>query len=54
MGMPERMARVETRIDGSDARLKVLERKMDKMAWIVSAFAGAASLLGSALPMLLK
>ena len=54
MLMPERMARVETRIDGSDARLKVLERKMDKMVWIVAVFSGAASLLGSVIPMLLK
>jgi|TARA_R110002012_G_scaffold188621_1_gene355720 hypothetical protein len=40
------VVRAHTRLDGVDARLKRIDRKLDKMTWIMGAVCGVASFLG--------
>jgi|TARA_R100001443_G_scaffold8094_1_gene17447 hypothetical protein len=40
------VVRAHTRLDGADARLKKVERKLDKMTWILGSVCGVASFLG--------
>ena len=40
------VVRAHTRLDGVDARLKRVDRKLDKMTWIMGAVCGVASFLG--------
>jgi hypothetical protein len=40
------VVRAHTRLDGVDARLKRMERKLDKMTWIVASVSGVAAVLG--------
>tara|TARA_R100001086_G_scaffold225749_1_gene144167 strand:+ start:289 stop:519 length:231 start_codon:yes stop_codon:yes gene_type:complete len=40
------VVRAHTRLDGVDARLKKIEKKLDKMTWVVGGVCGVASFLG--------
>lgn len=40
------VVRAHTRLDGVDARLKRMERKLDKMTWIVASVSGVAAVIG--------
>ena len=43
------VARLETRSDVADARLKKLESKMDTMVWIIAGASGLSGILGQLL-----
>jgi len=40
------VVRAHTRLDGTDARLKKIEKKLDKMTWVMGGVCGVASFLG--------
>lgn len=42
--METELVRAHTRLDGVDARLKRIERKIDRMWWVMGSFAGASAL----------
>lgn len=39
------IVKAHTRLDGVDARLKRIERKIDRLWWLMGAIGGASSLL---------